>query len=166
MKPARVCLTCTALLILALASLSANASDFIKERRWAAQLKDNLVVGDAIRLQAGTVDFLAIYTPASGKIQRGGVILLHGLGAHPDWPDVISPLRMELPERGWATLSLQLPIRSNDARLDEYPPMFPAANERISAGIQFLREQGILNVALVGHSLGAAMGAYFRKSVV
>lgn len=161
MKPARVCLTCTALLILALASLSANASDFIKERRWAAQLKDNLVVGDAIRLQAGTVDFLAIYTPASGKIQRGGVILLHGLGAHPDWPDVISPLRMELPERGWATLSLQLPIRSNDAYFEEYPPMFPAANERISAGIQFLREQGILNVALVGHSLGAAMGAYF-----
>lgn len=161
MKPARISIFCTAFLILALSSQAANASDFQKERRWADQLRDNLVIGDAITLQAGKVEFLAIYTPASGSTQRGGVILLHGLGAHPDWPDVIAPLRMELPERGWATLSLQMPVRPNDARFEEYPPLFQAANERISAGIQYFREQGILNVALVGHSLGAAMGAHY-----
>lgn len=138
-----------------------QASDVLKERRWASQLKESLLVGEAVTLRAGPVEFLALYTPASGEVQRGGVILLHGLGAHPDWPDVINPLRQELPEAGWATLSLQLPVRASDARFEEYLSLFPAANARISAGIDYLQQQGILNVALVGHSLGAAMGAYF-----
>ena len=138
------------------------ASDILKERRWAEQISDALLVGEAIQLYAEDRDFLAIYTPAAaGKPLRGGVLLLHGLGAHPDWPDVISPLRQELPEAGWATLSLQLPIRPNDAEFEEYLPLFPAANARISAGIQYLQQQGIRNIALIGHSLGAAMGAHF-----
>lgn len=153
------------ILIPLLASLLSNplwASDFSKEARWASQLKDSLVVGEAVTLQAGAVEFFAIYTPDTGRVpRRGAVVLLHGLGAHPDWPDVINPLRQELPERGWATLSIQLPVRANDARPEEYPPLFPAANERISAAIDYLRQQGALNVAIVGHSLGAAMGAYF-----
>lgn len=153
----------TSWLLLALCLLAGNswASDILKERRWAAQLKEALLVGEPVYLQGDKGEFLAIYTPATGREQHGAVILLHGLGAHPDWPDVIAPLRQELPETGWATLSLQMPVRANDARFEEYPPLFPDANTRISAGIQYLREQGILNVALVGHSLGAAMGANF-----
>ncbi len=138
-----------------------GASDIDKEKRWAEQLQDQLVVGEPLRLTAGQQDFFALYTPAVGKLQRGGVILLHGLGAHPDWPDVISPLRKDLPETGWSTLSIQLPIRPNEADFTDYPPLFPAANVRISAAIRYLQKQGLRNIVLVGHSLGAAMGAYF-----
>ena len=139
----------------------ALASDVAKERAWAEQLKEQLIVGQAVDLKAGQQTFFAIHTPAEGKLKRGGVILLHGLGAHPDWPDVISPLRKTLPESGWATLSIQLPVRPNSAKFEDYPPLFPDANARISAAIQHLQQQGILNIALVGHSLGAAMGAHF-----
>ncbi len=148
--------------LLGLAFINATqASDIDKERRWAAQLQDQLVVGEPLQLTAGQQNFFALYTPAVGKLQRGSVILLHGLGAHPDWPDVISPLRQNLPETGWSTLSIQLPIRPNEAGFADYPPLFPEANVRISAAIRYLQKQGVRNIALVGHSLGAAMGAYF-----
>jgi len=137
------------------------ASDIDKERRWAEQLRDQLVIGESLQLSTGQQDFFALYTPAVGKLQRGGVILLHGLGAHPDWPDVISPLRKNLPDAGWSTLSIQLPILPNEADFAKYPPLFPEANTRISAAIRYLQKQNLRNIVLVGHSLGAAMGANF-----
>ena len=142
-------------------TFSAQASDILKEQRWASQIEDNLVVGNALHLKAGDREFLCLFTPASGKQQRGGVILLHGMGAHPDWPDVISPLRKELPEAGWATLALQMPVLPNDAKADEYIPLYPEANERITAGILYLQQQGIHNIVIVGHSLGSTMGLNF-----
>lgn len=137
------------------------ATDVAKEHAWAEQLKEQLIVGQALELKAGQQSFFAIYAPAEGKLKRGGVILLHGLGAHPDWPDVISPLRNMLPESGWATLSIQLPVWPNSAKFEDYPALFPDANARISAAVQYLQQQGLLNIVLIGHSLGAAMGANF-----
>ena len=148
-------------LFLSALSMPALASDSAKEHVWAEQIKEQLIVGQALELKADKQSFFAIHTPAEGKLKRGGVILLHGLGAHPDWPDVISPLRKSLPESGWATLSIQLPVRPNSATFEDYPPLFPAAIARISAAIQHLQQQGLLNITLVGHSLGAAMGAHF-----
>lgn len=149
-----------AVLLICLAN-TAHSSDAIKEQRWAVQIKEQLMVGQPLQIAAGQESFFALYTPASSKIQRGGVVLLHGLGAHPDWPEVISPLREGLPESGWATLSIQLPVWPNSAKFEDYPPLFPAANERITAAIQQLQQKGLTNIVLVGHSLGAAMGAYF-----
>lgn len=140
---------------------TASASDIAKEQRWAAQLRDQLVVGEALQLTTGQQDFFALYTPAAGKIKRGAAILLHGMGAHPDWPEVIAPLRENLPESGWTTLSIQLPVRPNEASLADYLSLFPEANARISAAIQHLQKQGQSSIVLVGHSLGAAMGAHF-----
>ena len=146
---------CTALL-----TITAQASDILKEQRWAEQLTDTLVTGQARQLSAEGRDFLAIYTEADSQPQ-GGVILLHGMGAHPDWPEVIAPLRRELPTYGWATLSIQLPILANDAGLAEYTPLFTESFPRIKAAVDFFHSQGVLNIALVGHSLGAAMGAAY-----
>lgn len=153
-------------------STTTPASDRLKERSWAEQIREQLIVGQALELSTAATtrstepatapqSFFALYTPAEGNLKRGGVILLHGLGAHPDWPDVIAPLRKALPEAGWATLSIQLPVWPNSASFEDYPPLFPAANRRISAAVAHLQQQGIANITLVGHSLGAAMGAYF-----
>ncbi len=130
-------------LFLSALSMPALASDSAKEHVWAEQIKEQLIVGQALELKADKQSFFAIHTPAEGKLKRGGVILLHGLGAHPDWPDVISPLRKSLPESGWATLSIQLPVRPNSATFEDYPPLFPAAIARISAAIQHLQQQGL-----------------------
>jgi pimeloyl-ACP methyl ester carboxylesterase len=161
--------TCLRFLLLCLTLIgTASASDTAKEQRWAEQLRDQLIVGEPLQIATrqpitGQRDFFALFSPAASptKVKRGGVILLHGLGAHPDWPEVIAPLRAGLPDAGWATLSIQLPVRPNEAEFTDYLPLFPEANARISAAVRYLQKQGLLNITLVGHSLGAAMGANF-----
>jgi pimeloyl-ACP methyl ester carboxylesterase len=138
-----------------------QGSDILKEQRWAAQLKEGLVVGEPLWLKAKGREVFSIYTPAGLEQRRGAVILLHGRGAHPDWPTVIHPLRLNLPESGWVTLSVQMPILDGEADTKRYLPLFPEAFDRINAAIIYLQDQGILNITLVGHSLGAAMGAAY-----
>jgi len=136
-------------------------TDTAKEKRWADQIVDSLIDGEAVWLQAGDHRFLAIYTPSDAPEVRGAAILLHGIGAHPDWPEVIHPLRTALPEHGWATLSIQLPILPNEAEMNDYLPLFDAVAPRIDAAVAYLKQQKILNQVLIAHSLGTAMASHY-----
>lgn len=53
--------------------------------------------------------FLALTLPALSAKPRGQLLLLPADGLHPDWPYGIAPIRRNLPEYGWSTLSLSLP---------------------------------------------------------
>lgn len=130
-----------------------------KEKRWAEQILSTLLIGQGVWLEAKTGPFFSIYTEAgSGK---GGVLLLHDAGAHPDWPEVIFPLRSQLPEQGWSTLSLQTPILPTGAPYTAYGPIFDEAPERIRAGLAYLRAKKIDDIVLIGHGIGASLGAVF-----
>lgn len=142
------------------------ASDRAWEGRITAEIRDALLVGEPLMLQADGNDFFAIYAPELSSYSRGAVILLHGRGAHPDWADVIHPLRTRLPDYGWKTLSIQLPIAAADASDWVYPELIPEAFGRITAAVEYLKQQGVTNIVLVGHSLGARMGiAYLAQGV-
>lgn len=134
-----------------------SASDTAKEKRWEEQIVPALLIGEAVKLKAGSTEFLGLYTPASGKKIHGGVILLHGTGVHPAWPEIIEPLREQLPQHGWAVLSLQMPILANDAKLEDYAALLPEAAPRIDAAVAFLKQKGQSNLVLAGHSMGATM---------
>lgn len=147
------------------------ASDTAKEKRWAAQIKDSLFEGEIVWLTAKgqakknqNEKFLGIYTRETAEVAQGGAILLHGMGAHPNWPAIIFPLRLQLPEHGWSTLSIQMPILGNDAALTDYAPLFDEVAGRIDAAIALLKSKGINNIILIGHSLGAIMGAYYLSA--
>jgi pimeloyl-ACP methyl ester carboxylesterase len=142
-------------------SFPAPASDLQREARWANEIADAILVGESVWLEAGNHRFLAIYTEPSGDVRHGAVILVHGVGVHPDWPEVINPLRERLPEHGWATLSLQMPVLEAEAGVSEYYRIFPEALPRIDAGMRYLREQGYKTVVVAGHSLGSEMAAYW-----
>lgn len=137
--------------------LPVQATDSAKEKRWANQVTDFLLDGETKWLHANGKWFLSIYTPATTDNIKGAVILLHGRGAHPDWPQVIQPLRSQLPEKGWATLSLQMPVLANDANDKDYVPLFDEVPARIKAGLDFFSHRKINNIILIGHSLGANM---------
>ncbi len=92
---------------------------------------------------------------------RYGAIVLHGIGVHPNWDQVVYPLRTGLVEYGIATLSLQMPILPNEAEPAEYIPLIPQAGPRIAAGVRFLEERGAQRIVLIGHSLGATMAARY-----
>lgn len=140
---------------------AASLSDRAKEKRWEQQIVPDLMVGDAIKLNAGGVNFLALYTPPANGKSKGAVIILHGNGVHPAWPAVIEPLRTELPEHGWHTLSLQMPILPNGAVDKDYIPLFPEVPARIQTGVDFLKKKGIKHIVLTGHSLGTTMATYY-----
>ncbi len=105
--------------------------------------------------------FIALYNDDFTGSLLGGVILLHGMGTHPDWPDVISPLRKSLPQHGWSTLSIQLPAFGKDGQIKDYVDSIASATLRIRAATEDFRANGISNIVLLGHGLGAATGASF-----
>lgn len=156
------------LLTIIFAISTANASsksDLAKEKRWEEQVVPSLMVGEEMKLNADGVEFLALYAEPTTEKSKGAVIILHGIGVHPAWPDVIDPLRMQLPDLGWHTLSLQMPILKNEAENKDYPPLFPEAAKRIQAGVDFLKNKGIKAIVIAGHSLGSSMAhLYFATA--
>lgn len=154
-------LVLTALTFICLFILSAQASDLAKEKRWADQIVDYIIDGEAEWLETGKQKTLAIYTESAQDETLGGVIVVHGSGAHPNWSDVVYPVRTRLPQSGWATLSLQMPVLRNEAEYHEYAPLFDEVAPRLDAAIKNLQEKGISNIHIVAHSLGSAMSAYY-----
>jgi len=152
--------TCLFHTILLLMALPAMASDSLREQRWADEIVEMVLVGEPQWLEADGHRFLSIWTGAEGE-QQGAVILVHGVGVHPDWPDVINPLREQLPASGWATLSLQMPVLDAEAEVTEYFPIFDEVPPRIDAGVRFLQDQGIDDIVILGHSLGSQMAAFW-----
>lgn len=137
------------------------ASDVEKEGRWAEQIVDAVIEGDAVWLHADGHEFLGIYMEAADTNSKFGAIILHGMGAHPDWQQVVYPLRTRLPSRGWRTLSLQMPILRNDARTGDYAALMAEVPPRLEAGVAFLVERGVEVVVIVSHSLGSTMATYY-----
>lgn len=130
-------------------------ADYAREQRWADEITPAILVGDPVQLVLPTGrKFLGIYAPNSKA--QAGVVVVHGLGVHPDW-GLINPLRSQLSEQGYATLSVQMPVLAADARGDQYPPLFPEAAARIAAAVKFLHDKGHKKVAIVSHSYGSRM---------
>ena len=150
------------LLLVTLLALSFNlqASDLAKEKRWADQVVDAIIDGETIWLNDGTSDYLGIYTEAEEDKGRA-VIVMHGSGIHPDWQQVIQPLRVGLTEHNWNTLSIQMPILPNEAEYREYAPLYDEVAPRIDAAIEYLKKNGSKEIVLIGHSQGASMTAYY-----
>lgn len=143
-------------------SATIQASDLAKEKRWADQVVDAIIDGEAVWLESGKHKFLGIYTEAADSSKRGAIIM-HGTGVHPNWQQVIQPLRVGLAEQGWNTLSIQMPVLANEAEYTEYAPLYDEVPPRINAAIKYMADQGINQVYLVGHSQGSAMGAFYLR---
>jgi dienelactone hydrolase len=155
----------TALLAVALpfAAHAQSKSDQAREQRWAAQVMSNLVVGEAIQLQAEGAKFLALHTTAGRA--KGAVLLAHGPGLHPDH-GITGELRVLLADRGYTTLSLQMPVAAaENEQPEDYQKLMPEAVQRIAAGVAFLRQQGATRIAIVSHAMGSGMTyAYLRRT--
>ncbi len=147
-----------------LISTFSHASDTAKEARWANQVVDSIMVGDAEWLNVGKSKILAIYTENTTKKAMGGAIILHGTGVHPNWDQVVRPLRSQLPDYGWSTLSLQLPVLANEAEYKDYIPLFKEVAPRINAGVKFLKSKGIQNIVIIAHSLGSSMAGHYMAN--
>ncbi len=153
------------------------AANSAREKHWAEQLRDTIVIGEAIDLPitestGGKNTFFAIFTAETTATPRGAIVLMHGAGVHPDWGDVIHPLRTELPDKGWATLSIQLPLTSPENDQDQEQDKKEAASKkqlieasvaRIDAAISFLKSRSYQQIVLISHSFGSLMALNFLQ---
>ena len=137
-------------------------ADYAREQRWADEITPAILVGDPVQLALPSGrKFLGIYAPSAKA--RAGVVVVHGLGVHPDW-GLINPLRSQLSDQGYTTLSVQMPILAADAPREAYPQLFPEAAGRIAAAVQYLRNKGLGKIVIVSHSLGARMSNVFLNT--
>ncbi len=141
-------------------TFSVYASDVEKEKRWASQIVDFLIDGEAEWLNADGHEFLSIYTEAEEESKRA-IIVVHGTGIHPNWDQVVKPVRVEMTTLGWNTLSIQMPILHNEAEYAEYVPLYPEVPPRLKAAEDFLLEAGMEEIVIVAHSQGATMSSYY-----
>ena len=148
---------------LCLLSFSVVASDLDKEKRWAGPVVEAILDGDAVWLNDGSNEFLGIYTESEESSNRA-VVVMHGTGIHPDWQQVVQPLRVGLTEHNWNTLSIQMPILANDAEYSDYAPLYDEVAPRVDAAIKYLRSKGIKDIVLIGHSQGSSMAAYYLSA--
>lgn len=148
-----------AALTLCLLAGAAAAQDYEREARWATDTLATLIEGQAVRIEQNNGHrFLALYTRA--KAPRGAAIIAHGRGWGPD-VDLYGELRGRLADAGWSTLSIQLPVLQGTGKLGDYVDTFPDARERFALAVDWLRERGYANVAIVSHSLGATMANHY-----
>lgn len=139
---------------------SVQASDLAKEKRWADQIVDSILDGEAVYLEIEGHEFLTIYTEAEEESSKG-MIVVHGTGIHPNWDQVVKPVRVEMTALGWNTLSIQMPILHNEAEYADYVPLYPEVPARFIAAEKFLKEQGMKEIVIVAHSQGATMSSYY-----
>ena len=138
-----------------------------REQQIAEKLALDADADEIISLKASGERFIGLYKSArTNKVNEthGVVILVHGMGAHPDWPDVISPLRRRLTEFGWSTLSIQMPILSPEEPVAEYGKTLSLASSRLQAAVDYLHAWEIEPIILLGYSFGAAQAANYLAS--
>jgi len=132
----------------------------------AEQIVDAILDGEPFELAAADGQrFLAIYTESDApEPPRGTAIILHGRGFHPDWATVIHPLRVQLPERGWHTLSIQLPVLGTSATYYDYAPVFADAAPRIDAAVAEARSRDDGPIVIIAHSCGYHMAQHWLET--
>jgi pimeloyl-ACP methyl ester carboxylesterase len=132
------------------------AQDYGREQRLAEEIVPSLVVGEAVHINASSGKaFLGLY--AKGVRPSKAILLLHSVGSHPDF-GVIGQLRAHLVDLGYTTLSIQLPVQSREAKLEDYyPKVFGDAKDRIGRSLQWLKAAGFEKPVLVSHTMGSWM---------
>ena len=116
--------------------------------------------GEAVNLVVEGREIFAIYMEAEDSSDKG-MIVVHGTGIHPNWQQVVQPIRVEMAAHGWNTLSIQMPILHNEAQYEEYVALYPEVPPRLRAAEAFLKDRGIQTLLIAAHSQGATMSSYY-----
>ena len=113
------------------------------------------IPGDKVWLTSASGTFLALFIDEILTRSNRGVIILHSMGSHADWPEIISPLRTRLPDYGWTTLSIQLPLLPPQVSPSKYSTTLIEANARIHSAVQYLSSRQYKDIIIIGYSFGA-----------
>ncbi|MDH5692494.1 MAG: alpha/beta hydrolase family protein, partial [Gammaproteobacteria bacterium] len=104
----------------------------------------------------------SLYKESPRSDLQGGVILLHDVGTHPDWPQIIAPLRQRLTQSGWNTLSLMMPsFDDNQDDNESLQWLYVDSEKRITSAINHFQNKNVLNIVIVAHGHSASVAAHY-----
>jgi len=87
-----------------------TAAPLAGEERDMKLLADQLPEDSAIWLDSRSGKFLSIYEPDRTGAPFGVLLIIHDEGKHTNWPHNIEAIRNTMPEYGWGSLTLSLPL--------------------------------------------------------
>ncbi|MBL4826899.1 MAG: DUF3530 family protein, partial [Spongiibacteraceae bacterium] len=100
---------------------------------------------------------LALYLSETSGKAHGGVLIAPQVTQYPSSRGIINSLRHTLADHHWHTLTLDLTSTiHSDGSMDE-----DRAQKAITAGIKYLNQQGVYNIAILGEGIGAAHALHF-----
>ena len=152
----------------ALLAMSASADvlpDYEREQRLIEEAEAGLFEGEVVYLSTATREVFSLLSEPDEPTLDGAVLLLHGRGFHPDWPQVVGPLREGLFELGVPTLAVQMPVLAKDAKYYEYLDIIPESFARIEAAVEYLQSAGYQWIAMVAHSCSVHMTMAWVKQL-
>ncbi len=147
-------------------SLAAEITpDYAREQRLIEEAEAGLFDGEIVYIPTPDREVFALLSEPDDPELNGIVILLHGRGFHPDWPQVVGPLREGFTDLSIPTLSVQMPVLAKDAKYYEYLEIIPESFGRIEAAIDYLQSAGYSWIAIVAHSCSVHMTmAWIKQS--
>lgn len=158
-------LTTIAALLMLMPAISDDrsaSSDLAAEWRQSAELD-----GEVVDLRAADRGFVGLFHPHMTAKRVGAVILLHGPGTHADSDEVVGPLRRQLADHGWETLSVQLPTPYRHENVADWKSADEPLRARLAAAVAWFegREQRRMAVIAVGASANPALRAIAAADV-
>lgn len=83
--------------------------EFQRHKSVMVFLDQNNRADELVELVAGETRFYGLLLNESAGTPQGGVLILHDTEQHGQWPEIVAPLREQLPTWGWTTLAIELP---------------------------------------------------------
>jgi len=116
----------------------AGNKELTKQQRW---------------LSAGGRKLSALYIERVLLETRGGVLLIPDLQRAPAAASIVNSLRNALPQSHWRTLALDMrPVDWRDQQ---------QVLDALAAGITFLNQQGVFNIAIIAEGGGGAQAIHY-----
>ena len=137
------------------------AGDLLREKEIRSHLEKNIKNSLVVDLKTSNQTFLGLFGRTNITQAKGAAVILHDLDANPDWTQVIRPLRKYLPEHGWETIAIQLPLPFSGDDERDHKALIQESMPRIESALSFLESQGLFNNVLVAHGFGARIASEY-----
>lgn len=153
-------------IFIAFPGYSLATSNYYIESQIAADIKTIAPPKSIVLLKTSEkTDILALFSESKIADLQGGAIILSDLYQTPDWPIIVHNLRTKLPEFGWETLSVQLPVPVTDPGKEQMDHTYELTKQRIEAAIAFFQKKNISNIVLIGIRQSANFALKFARQL-